>query len=79
MPRSKVEFTNNQNHKLAGLLELPSQGKPRAMALFAEEYYQAAKRPKSFISLDNADHLLSSAVDAEYVADMLVAWSSRYL
>ncbi len=45
----------------------------------AATIYQAAKHPKSFISLDNADHLLSRAVDAEYVADMLVAWSSRYL
>ncbi|MBS3805830.1 MAG: alpha/beta hydrolase [Oleiphilaceae bacterium] len=45
----------------------------------AAAIYQAARHPKSFISLDNADHLLSKAVDAEYVADMLVAWSSRYL
>lgn len=45
----------------------------------AATIYQAAKHPKSFISLDNADHLLSKAADAEYVADMLVAWSSRYL
>ena len=45
----------------------------------AATIYQAAKHPKSFISLDDADHLLSRAVDAEYVADMLVAWSSRYL
>lgn len=41
--------------------------------------FQAAKHPKSFVSLDNADHLLSEAADAEYVADMLVAWSNRYL
>lgn len=45
----------------------------------AATIYQAAKHPKSFISLDKADHLLSRAADAEYVADMLVAWSSRYL
>jgi putative redox protein len=45
----------------------------------AATIYQAAKHPKSFISLDDADHLLSRAVDAEYVADTLVAWSSRYL
>lgn len=45
----------------------------------AATIYQAAKHPKSFISLDKADHLLTSAVDAEYVADTLVAWSSRYL
>jgi len=45
----------------------------------AATIFQAARHPKSFISLDNADHLLSRAVDAEYVAEMLVAWSSRYL
>lgn len=35
--------------------------------------------PKSFVSLDNADHLLSSDTDAEYAADLISAWSSRYL
>ena len=35
MTRSKVEFANAQGHDLAGLLELPDQGEPRAMALFA--------------------------------------------
>lgn len=41
--------------------------------------YQAARHPKSFISLDHADHLLSDAADAIYVADTMVAWASRYL
>jgi putative redox protein len=45
----------------------------------AAEIYQAAKHPKSFISLDNADHLLSKAADAEYVGSTLAAWASRYL
>lgn len=45
----------------------------------AAEIYQAAKHPKSFISLDNADHLLSKAADAEYVGKTLAAWASRYL
>lgn len=45
----------------------------------AGEIYAAARHPKSFISLDNADHLLSKAEDAEYVALMLSAWASRYL
>ncbi|MEH6563525.1 MAG: alpha/beta fold hydrolase, partial [Marinobacter sp.] len=35
MTRSKVEFANAQGQNLAGLLELPGQGKPYAMALFA--------------------------------------------
>ncbi|MBK1649376.1 alpha/beta fold hydrolase [Rhabdochromatium marinum] len=41
--------------------------------------YQAAKHPKSFISLDRADHLLTHAADAVYVAETIVAWASRYL
>jgi len=45
----------------------------------AAEIYQAARHPKSFISLDNADHLLSKAVDAEYVGNTLATWASRYL
>ncbi|MGB0721238.1 MAG: alpha/beta fold hydrolase [Gammaproteobacteria bacterium] len=45
----------------------------------AATIYQAAKHPKSFISLDDADHLLSDRDDAEYVAETLVAWASRYL
>ena len=45
----------------------------------AGRIYQAARHPKSFISLDNADHLLSNREDAEYVAETLLAWASRYL
>ncbi|MGB0713492.1 MAG: alpha/beta fold hydrolase, partial [Gammaproteobacteria bacterium] len=45
----------------------------------AATIYQAAKHPKSFISLDDADHLLSNRDDAEYVAETLVSWASRSL
>lgn len=45
----------------------------------AAEIYQAARHPKSFISLDDADHLLSKAKDANYVGATLAAWASRYL
>ncbi len=45
----------------------------------AAKIYQAAKHPKSFISLDHADHLLSKAEDSAYVADAIAAWSGRYL
>ncbi|MGI4876942.1 MAG: bifunctional alpha/beta hydrolase/OsmC family protein [Janthinobacterium lividum] len=41
--------------------------------------FQAAHHPKSFVSLDGADHLLSSPRDADFAADMIAAWSSRYL
>ncbi len=45
----------------------------------AAEIYQAAKHPKSFVSLDDADHLLSRKEDAVYVAEVLSAWASRYI
>ena len=45
----------------------------------AQKIYEAALHPKSFISLDDADHLLSNAQDAEYVASCIVAWASRYV
>lgn len=41
--------------------------------------FTAAKHPKSFISLDGADHLLTSKADAEWVAGMIAAWSARYI
>jgi uncharacterized OsmC-like protein len=40
--------------------------------------FQAAKHPKSFVSLDDADHLLSKRSDAAYVADVIAAWAARY-
>ncbi|MDT0633003.1 bifunctional alpha/beta hydrolase/OsmC family protein [Rubrivirga litoralis] len=45
----------------------------------ARHIFQAARHPKSFVSLDGADHLLSDAGDARYVADVLAAWAGRYL
>jgi uncharacterized OsmC-like protein/fermentation-respiration switch protein FrsA (DUF1100 family) len=45
----------------------------------ATRIFVAAKHPKSFVSLAGADHLLSDRGDAAYVADVIAAWSSRYL
>lgn len=39
----------------------------------------AARHPKSFVSLDDADHLLTRREDAAYVADVISAWVTRYL
>ncbi len=44
----------------------------------AERIYKAAKHPKSFVSLDTADHLLTREDDARYAARVLAAWASRY-
>jgi len=45
----------------------------------AAEIFQAAKHPKSFVTLDEADHLISKASDAEYAAGVIAAWAARYM
>ena len=45
----------------------------------AAQIFTAAKHPKSFISLDGADHLISRLEDAQYVAQTIAAWVERYL
>jgi uncharacterized OsmC-like protein/esterase/lipase len=45
----------------------------------ATKIFTAAKHPKSFISLDNGDHLLAKRRDAEYAAGVIGAWVDRYL
>ncbi|MBE1274957.1 bifunctional alpha/beta hydrolase/OsmC family protein [Enterovibrio baiacu] len=45
----------------------------------AEKIYTRAKHPKSFVTLDTADHLLTNKDDAQYVAELIAAWSQRYI
>jgi putative redox protein len=45
----------------------------------ATQIFMAAKHPKSFVTLDDADHLISRATDAEYTAEVIAAWGARYL
>ena len=45
----------------------------------AGELFMAARHPKSFVSLDTADHLLTKRADAAYAAQVLAAWASRYI
>lgn len=45
----------------------------------ASALWRAAHHPKSFVSLDTADHLVSDAADAAYVATVVAAWAARYL
>ncbi len=45
----------------------------------ARRLFDAARHPKSFVSLDDADHLLTDAADSDYVATVLSAWVARYL
>ncbi|MEM7199162.1 MAG: alpha/beta fold hydrolase [Planctomycetota bacterium] len=41
--------------------------------------YESLRHPKSFVTLDDADHLLTRRRDSEYVAEVLAAWASRYV
>ena len=45
----------------------------------ASEIFQAAAHPKSFVSLDTADHYLFKREDAEYAATVIAAWATRYV
>lgn len=45
----------------------------------AMEIFSAARHPKSFVTLDSADHLLTRRDDALYVANLIAAWSARYI
>ncbi len=45
----------------------------------AAQLYAAARHPKSFVSLDGADHLLGDVADAEYAASIIGTWAGRYL
>jgi uncharacterized OsmC-like protein/alpha/beta superfamily hydrolase len=45
----------------------------------ASRIFAALKHPKSFISLDDADHLLRDAKDSTYVANVLASWAERYI
>lgn len=63
--------------KAVMLLHAPLDGTvdlDNAAALFA-----AAKHPKSFVSLDKADHLLSREEDSRYAGEVIGAWAARYL
>ncbi len=45
----------------------------------AARIFTTARHPKSFVTLDDADHLISRREDAEYAAEVIAAWAGRYL
>ena len=45
----------------------------------AAEIFGAAKHPKSFVTLDKADHLITDACDAEYAAEVIASWAGKYM
>jgi len=45
----------------------------------ASDLFMAARHPKSFVTLDGADHLLTQGEDAEYAAEVIASWAARYI
>ncbi|MDR5590001.1 alpha/beta fold hydrolase [Christiangramia sp. SM2212] len=45
----------------------------------AEELYRSAWHPKSFVSLNGSDHMLSNKEDSKYVGDVISAWAGKYI
>jgi len=45
----------------------------------ATQLYKLARHPKSFVSLDGADHLLRKQHDSRYVGDLIASWAARYV
>jgi len=45
----------------------------------AAKIFEAARHPKSFVSLDHADHLLTNDQDSQYVGHIISAWAGKYL
>jgi uncharacterized OsmC-like protein/alpha/beta superfamily hydrolase len=45
----------------------------------AQQIFLAAKHPKSFLSLGDADHLLSNSADSQYAGTVIAAWAEKYL
>jgi uncharacterized OsmC-like protein/esterase/lipase len=73
------QTTDHIKHLSKALLVLHSPVDLTVDIADAEKIYKAAKHPKSFVSLDTADHLLSKAIDSEYVAQTISGWASRYI
>ena len=75
--RSKLDEAIGSLKKALLVLHAPldaTVGVENASAIFS-----AAKHPKSFVTLDDADHLITNDRDAMYAADVIAAWASRYV
>ena len=75
----KVRMEETIRNLQRALLILHAPGDAVVDVENASRIYRAARHPKSFISLDEADHLLSADADADYVGGLIVAWVEKYL
>lgn len=74
-----LSLSNMLQNLKAALLVLHSPQDLTVNISNAEEIYVAAKHPKSFVSLDGADHLLSDKKDSSYAGGVISEWAKRYL
>lgn len=74
-----AELTSALNSLKKALLVLHSPVDQTVGIENASDIFLAARHPKSFVTLDDADHLLTRAKDAEYAAEVIAAWAGRYL
>jgi uncharacterized protein len=72
-------LTDKIAHLRKALLVMHSPRDTTVDIVNAEHIFTAAKHPKSFVSLDDADHLLTRREDAVYAANIIAAWSERYI
>ncbi|WP_305806904.1 alpha/beta fold hydrolase [Stenotrophomonas sp. YIM B06876] len=72
-------LTDKIAHLRRALLVMHSPRDSTVGIVNATHIFSAAKHPKSFVSLDDADHLLSRKSDAIYAANLIAMWSERYL
>jgi pimeloyl-ACP methyl ester carboxylesterase len=76
---SEHNLTEKISHLRRALLVMHSPHDRTVDITNSTHIFKSAKHPKSFISLDDADHLLTRRNDAVYVANMIAVWSARYI
>ena len=76
---STATLEDSLNHLKKALLVLHSPVDDTVGIDNAATIFTAARHPKSFVTLDDADHLLTRPADAEYAAEVIAAWARRYL
>ncbi len=76
---SSAELTSAIRNLKAALLVLHAPTDAIVSIDNASQIFLTAKHPKSFVTLDGADHLITQPDDAEYAADVIATWASRYL
>ena len=76
---AQASLTEAISHLNAALLVLHAPRDEIVGIENASDIFLAAKHPKSFVTLDKSDHLVTDPMDAEYVASLIATWATRYL